>query len=362
MVPAGWDGWRMEGATSSKQARTEYASPEKWSTAHRMTFLRSEQADFPSGEHATPLVLGEAIIVGSSAREVLAMTWDTEELIWKTPTKGRVLSAPAYEDGRVFVADDEGVLLALDLDGKELWRHVSTYPLLVSPVVDGGNVYVVNANQELICLDTESGDPRWSYASPVSSEGSIWRGTSIAIGGANLYMGLADGRVVALDARVGSVQWKTRLGENTEFPDVTVGPVFDEGTVYAGSRQGLYALNAKAGNIQWSKPYAAVGGLAAGSSNLYFGTGDGGFACVDKKDGVLLWTTALEGGISTAPVLAGGEVIMGSSRGAIMALDASNGKVIKSSRPGSGLSARPWVGEKGLAFISNAGVLHRFTR
>ena len=59
-VSPDWDGWRMEGATSSNSSRSEQASPDKWQ-AHRMNLLSAVKRDFPSGEHATPLVLGEAL-------------------------------------------------------------------------------------------------------------------------------------------------------------------------------------------------------------------------------------------------------------------------------------------------------------
>jgi outer membrane protein assembly factor BamB len=360
-VSEDWAGLRMGGIDNSKSSRTAFASPEKWK-AHRINLLSEVERDFPSGEHSTPLVLGEALIVASSVREVFAMTWEGEELIWKVSTKGRVFASPAYDESRIFVADDEGVLLALDLEGNELWRFENKYPFLVSPIAEDGHVYALNAKQDLVCLDAASGEARWGYGSEIAAEGTIWRGASLALGDGNVFVGLADGRVVALDAKVGALQWKTKISEKAEFADVLVGPAYEEGAVYAGSRQGLSALNPLDGSVIWFKPYAAVGGLAIGEARLYFGTADGGMAAVDKTNGALVWTTALDGGVAAAPVLAGGEVIVGATRGGLTALDAESGKILKNYRPGSGISARPWVGEKGVAFISNAGVLHRFKR
>jgi outer membrane protein assembly factor BamB len=328
-----------------------------------MLWLVAPEKANPPGEYSAPLVLGDALIAGASSHQVAALTWKDMETIWTHPTKGRVLSSPAYGDGKIFIADDEGEVAALDLEGRQIWSFKAEYPVLAAPVFDEGRLYVLQADENLFCLRASDGTPLWQYGRTVIRQGGIWRGTSLAVGGGQVYLGHGDGSVIAFGAEAGGVAWKAKISTSPLFPDVIAGPVFDSGIVYAGTREGpLTALDARTGNILWTKPYGLVGGIAVGEDRLYFGTPDGGLRAVRKSDGESLWTAMLDGGLATPPVEADGEVVVGASGGSIFALDAASGEVRKRYNPATGIGARPWVGANGLVFLSNAGVLHRIDR
>jgi outer membrane protein assembly factor BamB len=276
---------------------------------------------------------------------------------------GRILASPAYADGVFVVADDEGMVVGVDGDGQVLWRFRAPYPVLSSPLVSDGRAYVLSSEGNLFCLDLQKGGALWQYTRKTVVKNPVWGGAQVCAGAGKVYLGSSDGFVLALDALTGALRWQREISRGALFPDVVGGPTLDDGKIYAASREGpCYCLDAASGDVLWQKSYGAVSGFAVGEELLVMGTAQGGVRAVRKADGAEVWTTALDGGIATLPVLAGGEVVVGSSEGSLLALDARTGARLKSFLPGRGLEAQPWVGPEGLILLGNGGTLCRVKR
>jgi len=109
----------------------------------------------------------DRLYVSTGYAQVLALDPDGR-VIWKSSVAGPVRSGPTVSDGRVFVVtvDNELVVLAAD-DGRRLWNHNAipeTASLLgsASPAVEGEVVVAAYSSGELYALTVETGRPLWS--------------------------------------------------------------------------------------------------------------------------------------------------------------------------------------------------------
>lgn len=352
----------MDGYDSTRRARVEYSPNLELAGpfSHAVTGLKPD-VEWRSGETSAPLVLGDVVVYGTSARYIRAVEWKTGNVLWEHKLRGGVMSSPAFYNDTYFVADNLGWVEALDKKGNMLWEARMPAPVIAPVLENSGRIYVYSMDQNLFCFDPAKGTPIWRYESKQKAEGSIWNGSSPAIFGGRLFAGFSDGQLVALDSEYGRVLWKKTITEKVTFPDVSSGPVCDGKFIYVGAISGLLAsMKADTGEIVWKTSYRVAGQMAVDDNNIYFGTIDGKFNAVRKTDGGEVWSTKLTDGVAASPVSAGPYIYVGSTEGGMHKISAIDGEVVETAFPGSGIQSRPYVGDQGIAFISNAGVLHLY--
>ena len=349
--------WSMEGGGPGRPSRTAIEAPGRWDVA-RITEMLPLTGYVPE-EYATPLLRGPFAYVGHSGRSFQAVRWKDGQVEWKFPTRGRVYTTAACSNGLLIFGDDEGDVRALSFEGKEIWKFHLSYPVVASPVAAAGKVYVAEADQNVFCLEASTGRPLWQYGRKFPQRNSIWRSLGFAWGENRLYAGFSDGTLVALDADVGRVEWRVELARGGLFADVVAGPSFDAGRIYAGSAKGpVLCLEAATGKELWRQDVEAVSGFAVGPDLVYLGTAAGTVTALSKANGSKAWEVSLDGGVPTAPVLAGDKVLVGASDGSLHSIDAQSGRVLDRYAPGPGLHAQPLVFEGGVLFLSDGAALH----
>jgi outer membrane protein assembly factor BamB len=102
--------------------------------------------------------------------------------VWKKWLGDPLLSMPAIDGGRVFMAypDSQGdhrhYLACFDLtDGRELWRQPLSGEVITCPVLADGHVYLANLDGTLACFEQEGGRPLWQEARNTTSAPAVWR-------------------------------------------------------------------------------------------------------------------------------------------------------------------------------------------
>ncbi|MBI5447005.1 MAG: PQQ-binding-like beta-propeller repeat protein [Deltaproteobacteria bacterium] len=355
--PAPVASWFMEGGDAGRSGRGAPGQSGSLSSGHATALV--DQPGYQPEEYATPVIAGPVAYVGHAGRAFQAVLWRTGEVLWTFRTRGRVFSTAALAADRLFFGDDQGDVIALTTEGKEVWRFRVQYPVVASPVAAAGRVFVPCSDQNIYCLDAATGKPLWQHGRKLPRRSSIWRGLGLAWGGGRLYAGFADGSVTALDPDIGRVLWKVELAKEGLFSDVVAGPSFRDGRVYVGTLRGPAAcLEAETGKEVWRQEVEAASGFAVGDELVYAGTAGGSVVALSKSDGAKVWEVLLDGGVSTPPTLAGDALLAGASRGSLYLIDARTGEVRRKHSSGSGQRGQPATFEEGVAFLSNAGVLH----
>lgn len=223
---------------------------------------------------------------------------------------------PAVAHGRLYVANNSGVLFAVNAaTGRLAWKHDSGRCVAASPAVTGDTVYLAFLNRP-----------------PCNASGS----------------GL-DGEVVAFAAGFGTVRWRVRIGPTESSPLVA------DGLVYVGDWRGkVYALDARTGEERWSFQSGGKvkGALALAGGRVFFGSYDHHVYALDARTGELVWRASAQdriggrGNFYSTPAVAYGRVYIGSTDGKVYSFGAASGKLRWSQSTGGYVYASPAVWEQ----------------
>ncbi len=186
---------------------------------------------------------------------------------WAFKTGGPIVTSPAIADGIVYIASMDGHLHAIDQEtGTEKWKFKSRMPIASSPAVAGGLVYFVSSSGALAAIDVATGQPKWVFpteyerkfeaknlhgyppaAQTIPDAWDIFT-SSPAVANGKVHFGSGDGNVYAVDAVTGVLQWKFPTQDVVHSSPAVVGNV-----VYIGSWDSrLYAIDADTGQQKWS--------------------------------------------------------------------------------------------------------------
>jgi outer membrane protein assembly factor BamB len=163
---------------------------------------------------------------GVSTESGLLNHWPKEgpRLLWSAEALGIGHSSVAVSKGTIYVTgmndENEGVLTAFDLVGKEKWKK--TYGpewtgghkgVRCTPTVTDGYVYIRTGVGRVVCLDAGSGELKWEVNDKLRFEGEYSGGwgysDSILIDGDIVICspGGPDATLVALDKSTGKTVW-----------------------------------------------------------------------------------------------------------------------------------------------------------
>ena len=295
--------------------------------SHRWSHTFTGPVSYPLiADHRVFVTVGDA---GSSGTHLYALNQATGAIIWSQSISGAFWSNAAYDSGRVFVVNFDGLLHAYNASsGRPAWftqlpgQFVFTSPPTASRGIvytggagDGGTVYAVSE---------KTGSVLWTQ--PVSNGDH----SSPALSGSDVYVSYACGLVYAFDRRTGQQQWFSN-GSCEGGGGKT--PVYHSGLVYARDFTGNKVLNAVTGKL--------VGDFIAdpapafdGNTGLFLASG----TLQAIKGGKTLWSFTGDGSLDTAPIAVGSTVYEGSSSGMLYGLNVSTGQTVWSTNVGSGIS------------------------
>ncbi|MFN8164074.1 MAG: PQQ-binding-like beta-propeller repeat protein [Solirubrobacterales bacterium] len=98
-------------------------------------------------------------------------------------------------------------------DRKILWRFDSPGAIKASPRFRHGRLYVADYESSMFALDAATGKPVWRTNTsrvPPFGEGGFYSSPAVAFG--HLYAARDDGTVYAFDERTGNVDWSFPTG------------------------------------------------------------------------------------------------------------------------------------------------------
>jgi outer membrane protein assembly factor BamB len=296
--------------------------------------------------------------------------------IWTFHAQSLVEFPPAVGYGRLFFANNAGVLFAIGAkNGKRAWKVVSHRCQAASPTLDRHVVYMAYLNAppcnrkpsaaltgQVVAYAVGTGRVLWrrtigpSESSPVVVGGAVvvgdWDGrvwalrrktgkpfwvtrlhgqvkSGVAISGNTLYVGDYSGRVYALNVTTGKVLWQAkaqpRFGHTGTFYAT---PTVAYGRVYLGATDGkMYSFGASSGKLRWSY---GTGGYVYSSAavwrdKVYVGSYSHWFYCFDAATGAIRWKFKANGPISGSPTILAGRVYFATLKGRTYGLDATSG-------------------------------------
>ena len=177
-------------------------------------------------------------------------------------TNGGALSNARYSPLDEIDSDNVGDLKGVWMTHLNGSAEATKYSAEATPIVYEGVMYVVSGADDVFAVDVETGKKLWVYEAHLPPEISTvccgWTNRGVALGDGKVYLGQLDGSLVALDQTTGEVEWKATIGKWQNGETVTSAPLYYNGRVYSGVSGGefgirgrLTALDAKTGKVEW---------------------------------------------------------------------------------------------------------------
>lgn len=323
---------------------------------------------------------------------------------------------PVVVDGKVFTLDNDSVLSAFDVEnGKRLWRSKVRDLEEDDPVISGGvafsggTLYVTAGYDEILAIDPENGEIVNRFAIPAPSRAApsvlggrifvstldnrllalgadngqiIWEhsalGESIGLIGAAspavnqdvVVPVFSSGEIFALRVENGSVAWSDNLaslnsvGGLSSISDITGLPVIDKGLVIAISFGGkMVAIDERTGSRVWQREISGSETPWVAGNMVFITSSNNKLVALGRDNGAINWVVDLnkdnddKNMMWTAPVFAGGRLIVVSSDGEMASFNPESGELVSRREAGSGFSVAPVIAAGVLYLLDNSGRL-----
>jgi len=294
----------------------------------------------------------------------------------------RLNLVPLIADGRLYVAEADGALMALDAaNGSRLWRVELDAPLSGGPGVGEGLVVVGTTDAEVIAVSVADGSLRWR--APVSSEvlstpavsnarvvvstidgkvdgldaasgKRVWRyereiptltlrgSGSPVLSGDRVLCGMPGGKLVSLQVSDGTVLWDASVSvprgrsELERLSDIDGDPLILGGIIYVASYQGeVAALEESSGELLWRRKFSSYSRMGADRYNVYASDAEGVLWALDADNGSALWRQeALRNRQLSDVGMISGYVAAGDFEGYVHFLSPDDGSLVGRTRVG----------------------------
>ncbi|MFT5575103.1 MAG: outer membrane protein assembly factor BamB [Bermanella sp.] len=312
-----------------------------------------------------PVVEGDTLYIASADGLLQARDALSGKLRWQRKLAVTISGGVGVDDERLYLGTTEGLVLALDQQGAELWRAEVSGEVLAPPVSNEDIVVAQSYDGQLIAFDAATGEKRWTYSASVPR--LTLRGTSTPIlEGQFVFAGLANGRMVALDQKSGELRWEQRVSvakgstEIERLSDVDGSLLYDSGVLYAAGYQGkLIAVDIRSGRRLWERDLSSHAGPVEGYGNVYAVDAEGSIHAFEKNGQGVIWAqTILARRKLIEPAILSGSLVTGDFEGYLHFVSQVDGHLVSRVRVDeSGLRAPMLVIEDRLYVYSNAGRL-----
>ena len=294
--------------------------------------------------HINPLLEDGVVYVASSDGVVMAVNADSGKRLWETELDLALSGGMGKYRESLFAGGEDGLVLRLRSDdGTEVWRVEVTGEVLAAPQSNGEVVIAQTYDGRLFAFDYETGERLWSYISDVPV--LTLRGTSTPrIIGRNAVAGFADGKLVAVDLRSGNVSWEARIAipqgrsEIERIVDIDGNFAVQGSELFVASYQGrLVALETNAGRKLWQRNVSSVSGVSLGFGNVYVADEDGTVSAYLRSGQGVRWQNIDLGyrGLSR-PTPVSSYVAVGDFEGYVHLFSQVDGRIVGRTRVDSG--------------------------
>ena len=287
---------------------------------------------------------------------------------------------PVTDGQRVYAWFGNGQVVALDMEGREIWsRHlgVDHAPFKTqwghgsSPTLYKDSLLLLCdhlGDSYLLAIDTTTGRDRWKAD---RGSGRVSHSTPLVVPGPNgdeLIVNSSD-RIDAYDPRNGTLLWHEGTSRQTPIPSA----VYHDGRIFLsrGYRNSDYMAirpggrgDVSATNVEWRRPSGAsyVPSVLYYDGLLYMTNEVGVVTCADARTGETVWRHRLGGVFFASPVAGGGYVYMASETGDTFVLQAGRQPLVRARNDlGERLIASPAI-SGGRIFLRSDGSLFAIGR
>ncbi len=311
-----------------------------------------------------PYVQGSRVYVANREGVVKALDSSSGRIVWSVEKEGLEISGgPGAGEGLVLIGTSNGEVVALsEQDGSEKWRARVSSEVLSVPKVGRGVVVVHTIDGKLYAMDASDGKLKWVYdrSIPVLT---LHGNSSPVISGSAVICGFASGKLISFDLESGQQIWESTIAVPTgrseleRMVDIDGDPVVQSGMVYVATYQGqLAAVVEDTGDVVWRRKLSSYAGLDADFKNLYVSDAEDMVWAIDPKNSSSMWKQSkLRGRKLSAPAVLGEYVVVGDFEGYLHWMSPEDGHMVARTRVGDQPITTPPVIDGKVAYVLGDG-------
>ncbi len=309
------------------------------------------------GFDAGPIVADDKVFAADHDGRVLAIDLKTGKEVWKVKFETGFVASPAYRDGTLFVGDYDGTLHALDaVDGKEQWNYPTELEIDASPNFHGSNVLFTSQNGTLYAVDRATGSLAWEYETGDQLQcGATLAGDLTFLGGCDALLHIVDvnngqavGEPLPIDAPTGSTP--SVLGDRVFVPTYA-GEIF---CFKLSTMELLWKFKDPELADEFKNSVAVADGLLVATSR------NKRLFAIDIATGLVKWEKTLRKRSDASPVIAGQRVVVAAADGRIALFDLKTGEETWMFEVKPGFVGAPAVADGKLVVANDRGTVFCF--
>lgn len=232
------------------------------------TRMRERRLSGPPTDVTAPVYHRGLVFLAFEDGQLVALDAGSGRAEWKRDLHAHLESSPLAVEGRLFLGDDSTNLVALRAsDGQILWQFNSPAAIKASPSYHRGRLFVADYEGAMFSLRANDGRLLWrtnTTEHPPFGEGGFYSSPAVAFG--HVYAARDDGTVFAFDEGSGRASWHFKTRNDVYGSPAVANVPGTKPTVYIGSYdEHLYALDALTGRQEWKYD---VGGPVPGTATV----------------------------------------------------------------------------------------------
>lgn len=292
---------------------------------------------------------------GSSHHSYRDESSDFVTNLWTFSVGSPIHSSPAIYKDNIYVASQDGILKAIDMQtGEEEWDFDLKAATNSSPIVHKNRLYI-GCEDGLKAININTHDLVWDYdCDNVASTPCFYDDI--------IYFGSDDGHLYGLDGD-GKIQFNKKLEGQLKSSPIVV-----DDTIYIGSTNAkIYSIGTdKQKNWEFTTGDEILSSPSYVNKSVIVGSTDGNLYCLDKSNGDLKWKVDLNDKVISSPTVDrhDNSVYIGSDEGNLTCLDIRDGTVKWSHPTGDKVRSTAALKDSLVVFGSNNGnlyVLNKYT-
>lgn len=293
----------------------------------------------------SPIYDNGALYVADEDGHLIKLDPATGREIWCVETNAQLSGGVGAGNGVILLGTYKGEVLAFDESGNALWQSRVPGEVLSPPKIDSGIVVVRTGDSKLFALNATDGKRVWSYQSVIPPL-TVRNFVGVLITRGAVFAGFPGGKLVALDLLTGNVGWEATVSqphgvtELERMTDISSLPIIDEHQVCAVAYRGRAAcFEISNGNQIWARDASSSMGMAADNHHVYISEERGTISAYDKTSGTIVWKRGKLGSrkLSGLMIARGNRLVVGDDQGFVTLINRQDGSLLARSPTDGGI-------------------------
>ncbi|MBC7413412.1 MAG: outer membrane protein assembly factor BamB [Herminiimonas sp.] len=313
----------------------------------------------------SPAVTADSVFAGAQDGTLARFEMTSGKPVWRISIGGIMTAGVGSDGNTVAVAGEKGAVMAFDDAGKLRWKAQMSSEVLSAPAVGQGLVIVRSQDNRIVGFDAATGARKWTVQRTAPAL-TLRAAPGILIAGPSAFVALPGGKLLAITLATGAPRWEAAVGEargTTELEriiDTSGMPVAAGREVCAVSYQGrAMCFDGASGTVAWAKDLSSDVGLGADERFIFASDFAGAVQALTRDAGASVWkNTQLAYRRLSAPVSIGRAVAVGDYQGYVHFLGREDGAMLaRIATDGSEILAAPVLAGGNLIIQTRAGAV-----